>query len=65
MGFKVTEVPVNHRARTVGVSKYGFGNRALKATMDMCGARWLNLSFTHICGTLLWRDGERSRAAAR
>ncbi|MDB6072589.1 MAG: hypothetical protein JWO89_229 [Verrucomicrobiaceae bacterium] len=42
MGFKVTEVPVNHRARTAGVSKYGFGNRALKATMDMFGVRWLN-----------------------
>jgi dolichol-phosphate mannosyltransferase len=42
MGFKVTEVPVNHRPRTFGVSKYGFGNRALRATMDMFGVRWLN-----------------------
>lgn len=42
MGFKVTEVPVNHRPRTRGVSKYGFGNRALRATMDMFGVRWLN-----------------------
>jgi len=42
MGFKVTEVPVNHRPRTAGVSKYGFGNRALRATMDMFGVRWLN-----------------------
>lgn len=42
MGWKVTEVPVNHRPRTRGVSKYGFGNRALRATMDMFGVRWLN-----------------------
>lgn len=42
MGWKVTEMPVNHRPRISGVSKYGFGNRALKATMDMFGVRWLN-----------------------
>ncbi|MBL9144045.1 MAG: glycosyltransferase family 2 protein [Verrucomicrobiaceae bacterium] len=42
MGFKVTEMPVNHRPRVAGVSKYGFGNRALRATMDMLGVRWLN-----------------------
>jgi dolichol-phosphate mannosyltransferase len=40
-GFKLTEIPVNHRARKFGVSKYGLGNRALKATMDMFGVRWL------------------------
>ncbi|MBK8094918.1 MAG: glycosyltransferase family 2 protein [Verrucomicrobiaceae bacterium] len=42
MGWRVTEMPVNHRARVSGVSKYGFGNRALRATMDMFGVRWLN-----------------------
>ncbi len=42
MGFRVTEMPVNHRPRVHGVSKYGFGNRALRATMDMFGVRWLN-----------------------
>lgn len=42
MGWRVTEMPVNHRARIHGVSKYGFGNRALRATMDMFGVRWLN-----------------------
>ncbi|HEY8900406.1 MAG TPA: glycosyltransferase family 2 protein [Chthoniobacterales bacterium] len=40
-GFKLVEIPVNHRARQFGVSKYGLGNRALKATMDMFGVRWL------------------------
>jgi dolichol-phosphate mannosyltransferase len=42
MGYRVTEMPVNHRPRIHGVSKYGFGNRALRATMDMFGVRWLN-----------------------
>jgi hypothetical protein len=40
-GFKVVEIPVNHRARQFGVSKYGLGNRALRATIDMFGVRWL------------------------
>lgn len=42
MGWRVTEIPVNHRPRIHGVSKYGFGNRALRATCDMFGVRWLN-----------------------
>ncbi len=41
MGYKITELPVHHRPRVAGVSKYGFGNRALRATMDMFAVRWL------------------------
>jgi len=40
-GYKLVEVPVNHRARQFGVSKYGLGNRAVRATVDMFGVRWL------------------------
>jgi dolichol-phosphate mannosyltransferase len=40
-GFRLTEIPVNHRPRLHGVSKYGFGNRAIRATRDMFGVRWL------------------------
>ena len=40
-GYKIVEVAVNHRPRTAGVSKYGLGNRAIKATVDMFGVRWL------------------------
>lgn len=47
-GYRVTEIPVNHRPRQHGVSKYGFGNRALRATMDMFGVRWL-LSRRYSC----------------
>lgn len=41
-GFSVVEMPVNHRHRQFGISKYGLGNRAVKATMDMFGVAWLN-----------------------
>lgn len=40
-GFRLMEMPVNHRPRQFGVSKYGLGNRALRATIDMFGVRWL------------------------
>jgi hypothetical protein len=32
---------VNHRPRRFGQSKYGLGNRAFHATVDMFGVRWL------------------------
>lgn len=41
LGYKVVEVPVNHRPRQHGVSKYTFGTRAVRATIDMFGVRWL------------------------
>jgi glycosyltransferase involved in cell wall biosynthesis len=40
-GYRVVEIPVNHRPRRFGQSKYGLGNRALRATVDMFGVRWL------------------------
>jgi dolichol-phosphate mannosyltransferase len=40
-GFRVIEVPVNHRARRFGVSKYGIGNRALRAFVDLLAVRWM------------------------
>src|SRR6185312_16587951 len=40
-GYRLVEVPVNHRARRFGASKYGLGNRAVRATVDMFGVRWL------------------------
>ncbi len=41
MGYRLVEIPVNHRPRVAGVSKYGFGNRAWKATCDMFAVKWL------------------------
>jgi len=41
MGYRISEMAVHHRPRIAGVSKYGFGNRALKATLDMFAVRWM------------------------
>ncbi len=40
-GYRLVEIPVTHRPRRFGQSKYGLGNRALSATIDMFGVRWL------------------------
>jgi hypothetical protein len=40
-GYRLVEIPVNHRSRRFGQTKYGFGNRAVRATTDMFGVRWL------------------------
>ena len=40
-GYRLIEIPVNHRPRRFGQTKYGFGSRAWRATMDMFGVRWL------------------------
>jgi dolichol-phosphate mannosyltransferase len=40
-GYRLVEVPVHHRPRRFGQSKYGLGNRAVRATIDMFGVRWL------------------------
>jgi dolichol-phosphate mannosyltransferase len=40
-GWKVESVPVNHRARGAGVSKYNNLNRALVGIADLRGVAWL------------------------
>jgi dolichol-phosphate mannosyltransferase len=40
-GFRVLEVPVNHRPRRFGQSKYGIGNRAWSAFKDLLVVRWM------------------------
>src|SRR5437868_7750843 len=40
-GYRLVELPVNHRPRRFGQTKYGLGNRAVRATIDMFGVRWL------------------------
>jgi len=40
LGYRVVEIPVHHRPRVAGVSKYGLGNRAWKATCDMIAVKW-------------------------
>lgn len=40
-GFKVTEVPVNHRERVKGTTKYNFFNRSFNTIADMLAVRWM------------------------
>lgn len=40
-GGQVCTIPVNHRPRMHGISKYGVGNRLWVGIMDMLGVRWL------------------------
>jgi len=40
-GYRLVEIPVNHRPRRFGQTKYSLSNRALRATIDMFGVRWL------------------------
>jgi glycosyltransferase involved in cell wall biosynthesis len=40
-GYKVAEMPVNHRARQFGVSKYGAMNRAFRGLVDCLAVRWM------------------------
>jgi glycosyltransferase involved in cell wall biosynthesis len=40
-GATVAEMPVNHRERRMGVSKYGNWERAVAGVRDLFGVRWL------------------------
>jgi glycosyltransferase involved in cell wall biosynthesis len=40
-GYRVLEVPVHHRPRRFGRSKYGVLNRAFVATADLLVVRWM------------------------
>ena len=40
-GATVAEMPVNHRERHMGVSKYGNWERAVAGVRDLIGVRWL------------------------
>jgi dolichol-phosphate mannosyltransferase len=40
-GYKLVNLPVNHRPRWHGVSKYGVMNRLFVGVHDLIGVRWL------------------------
>jgi glycosyltransferase involved in cell wall biosynthesis len=40
-GFSVVELPVNHRPRRFGQSKFGVRNRAVRAFADLLVVRWM------------------------
>ncbi len=41
LGYRVVEMPVHHRARTAGRTKYGIGNRAIPGLIDCFAVRWM------------------------
>jgi dolichol-phosphate mannosyltransferase len=51
-GARVIEVPVTHRPRRFGQSKYGIGNRLFVGLVDVFGVRWLQRR------ALRWRERE-------
>jgi glycosyltransferase involved in cell wall biosynthesis len=40
-GFRVIEIPINHRPRKYGVSKYNTWNRMGRAFVDLLAVRWM------------------------
>ena len=47
-GARVIEIPVSHRARTKGISKYGTWDRAFSGLRDLLAVRWMqdrNISY--------------------
>jgi len=41
LGYRVEEMPVNHRPRRAGSAKYGLFNRAIPAIGDVIAVRWM------------------------
>jgi dolichol-phosphate mannosyltransferase len=48
-GLKICEIPVNHRPRQFGISKYTIGGRALRGVYDLIGVGW------YIKRQILWK----------
>jgi glycosyltransferase involved in cell wall biosynthesis len=46
-GYRVLEVPVRHRPRRFGQSKYGVLNRVFVATTDLLAVRWMKSRALH------------------
>lgn len=46
-GFRIAEVPVNHRERTKGTSNYNFFNRSFNTIADLFAVRWMKKRHLH------------------
>jgi glycosyltransferase involved in cell wall biosynthesis len=60
--YSVVEVPVSHRPRIAGTSKYGIRNRALRAAKDLLAVRWMR---SRILKPVSWTVVEPSETARR
>ncbi len=57
-GYRVREVPVNHRYRIAGQAKYGFWDRFFKVIRDARAVRWMQSR------SVLWQAEEWQRPKA-
>src|SRR5207302_1290099 len=46
-GFRIKEIPVNHRERTKGSSKYNLLNRSFNTIADLLAVRWMKKRHLH------------------
>lgn len=46
-GFRIRELPVNHRERVKGKTKYNFFNRSFNTIADMLAVRWMKKRQLH------------------
>lgn len=46
-GFEIKEIPVNHRERVKGQTKYNFFNRSFNTVADMFAVRWMQKRRLH------------------
>jgi glycosyltransferase involved in cell wall biosynthesis len=60
-GWRVAEVPVTHRPRTRGATKYSFRNRGLRTCTDLWGVWWLGRRRLNVTGYVESVPGEGSR----
>ena len=61
-GYEVLEMPVRHRERIHGASKYGIANRALSGLADVLAVRWMRSRTIHY---RIRGEGAQAGAAAQ
>ena len=57
-GWRVAEVPVNHRPRAAGTAKYGVWNRVFRALRDCLAVRWMQRRMIRYCVKEWERDDD-------
>ena len=57
-GWRVVEVPVNHRPRAAGTAKYGVWNRVFRALRDCLAVRWMQRRMIRYCVKEWERDDD-------
>ena len=62
-GYTVLETPVKHSQRFAGTAKYGFGNRAWRAFVDLLAVRWMKKRYLRYQATEVRPVNEGESAA--